>query len=577
MSDDSPQSPPRRSTIDSEGSDPPSPVAMPESSPNQAEMATVDLEAAPTTTAAPPTQPLPPTTRQPSPRRTDRQSMAIDAPSPPESGPSLASPQAAPEMTVDQDEGDVYGGFRRRFKLKKSRSTEPWSTTRKPRLPAIKRRIASAWAHNYFWLFLVVLAVVTSISAFVMDETAANLRKGLVNGVLRTGGSQKDYGVILYIFLRVCITLIAVELTKRVAPIAAGSGIPEVKSILAGFSIPGFLEPRTLVAKVLGVVLLLGAGLPIGKEGPFIHTAAILAELLMRVPFFARHTNELFRNQMLSAAAAVGVSAAFGAPIGGILFSIEATANYYATSHYWGAFLCATVGAFTSRELAFKSYGAFSPHFDTVSYKHWEVGIFLLLSALCGILGCFFVTLFTAFVGLRRRCAALKMKGLSAIPKVILGTNLGFSALVALTSGLFACWIGDFALLGTREVMDDLFSEFPLREDANPKLHQRSRWDERAGGVGASLCLFVIFTFFFSALCIGLPVSNGLVTPSFAIGAGIGRLVGEALRTLTTSVTGECPLSPAGGYAIVGAAAFSARRRGNLIPRDAIDAMSAQA
>ena len=111
--------------------------------------------------------------------------------------------------------------------------------------------------------------------------------------------------------------------------------------------------------------------------------------------------------------------------------------------------------------------------------------------------------------------------------------------------------------------MDDLFSEYPLREDANPKLHQRSRWDERDGGVGASLCLFVVFTFFFSTLCIGLPVSNGLVTPSFAIGAGIGRLVGEALRTLTTSVTGECPLSPAGGYAIVGAAAFSARRRRN--------------
>ena len=153
MGDDDPsESPPRRSTIDSEGSPPPSPVS-------KQEMATVDLEAAP------------PPPRQPSPRRTDRQSMAIEAPAP-ESGasPSLASPQAAPEMTVDQDAGDVYGGFRRRFKLKKSRSAEPWSTTRKPRLPAIKRRIASAWAHNYFWLFLVVLAVITSISAFVMDE-----------------------------------------------------------------------------------------------------------------------------------------------------------------------------------------------------------------------------------------------------------------------------------------------------------------------------------------------------------------------------------------------------------------------
>ena len=74
-----------------------------------------------------------------------------------------------------------------------------------------------------------------------------------------------------------------------------------------------------------------------------------------------------------------------------------------------------------------------------------------------------------------------------------------------------------------------------------------------------------------------VAAGEGRLGQARAIGAGIGRLVGEALRTLTTSVTGECPLSPAGGYAIVGAAAFSARRRGNLISRDAIDAMSAQA
>ena len=138
MSDDSPQSPPRRSTIDSEGSPPPSPVAMQSSTSQPEDGHRRPRGGAPRRRR----QPLPP--RQPSPRRTDRQSLSIDAP-PPENGtsPSLASPQAAPEMTVDQDEGDVYGGFRRRFKLKKSRSTEPWSTTRKPRLPAIKRRIAS--------------------------------------------------------------------------------------------------------------------------------------------------------------------------------------------------------------------------------------------------------------------------------------------------------------------------------------------------------------------------------------------------------------------------------------------------
>jgi len=277
--------------------------------PGGGDPATVDLEA-----AAPPRRgslaiAAPPDNDAPPPRRGG---LAIDEPQEGGSPRSLASP-AGPEMTVDQDARDVYGGFRRRFRLKKSRSTEPWSRPRKPRVPAIRRRIMRAWAHNYFWLFLVVLAVVTAVAAFVMDEAALGLREGLVDHVLRTGGSERDYGVALYVLLRVGITVLAVEMTRRVAPIAAGSGIPEVKAILAGFSLPGFLEPRTLVAKVLGVVLLLGAGLPIGKEGPFIHAAAIFAELLMRVPFFARHGNPLFRNQMLSAAAAVGVSAAFGA------------------------------------------------------------------------------------------------------------------------------------------------------------------------------------------------------------------------------------------------------------------------
>ena len=97
-----------------------------------------------------------------------------------------------------------------------------------------------------------------------MDETAANLRKGLVNGVLRTGGSQKDYGVALYIFLRVAITLIAVELTKRIAPIAAGSGIPEVKSILAGFPCP-FLNRERWSPRCSGLFVA-GRRITVGKR-----------------------------------------------------------------------------------------------------------------------------------------------------------------------------------------------------------------------------------------------------------------------------------------------------------------------
>ena len=44
-----------------------------------------------------------------------------------------------------------------------------------------------------------------------------------------------------------------------------------MKSILAGSPQRAYLTPRTLLAKVVGLMLALGANLPLGKEGPFVH------------------------------------------------------------------------------------------------------------------------------------------------------------------------------------------------------------------------------------------------------------------------------------------------------------------
>lgn len=45
-----------------------------------------------------------------------------------------------------------------------------------------------------------------------------------------------------------------------------GSGIPEVKVIMHGFKMDNYLTTRTLVAKMVGLTLAMGGGLPIGKE-----------------------------------------------------------------------------------------------------------------------------------------------------------------------------------------------------------------------------------------------------------------------------------------------------------------------
>ncbi|KAL3907258.1 MAG: hypothetical protein SGPRY_010238 [Prymnesium sp.] len=47
---------------------------------------------------------------------------------------------------------------------------------------------------------------------------------------------------------------------------------------------------------------------------------------------------------MLAVASAVGVSATFGAPMGGVLFSIEVTAQYFLVSLYWRCFFACVIG-----------------------------------------------------------------------------------------------------------------------------------------------------------------------------------------------------------------------------------------
>lgn len=103
---------------------------------------------------------------------------------------------------------------------------------------------------------------------------------------------------------------------------AAGSGVAEVKVILSGFVIHGYLGVRTLVSKTLGLVLSVASGLSLGKEGPYVHIATCVGNIACRL-FSKYNHNDGKRREVLSAAAASGVGVAFGAPIGGVLFSLE--------------------------------------------------------------------------------------------------------------------------------------------------------------------------------------------------------------------------------------------------------------
>lgn len=88
---------------------------------------------------------------------------------------------------------------------------------------------------------------------------------------------------------------------------AIGSGIPEMKTILRGVVLNEYLTFRTLIAKIVGLTFTLGSGLPLGKEGPFVHVASIVATLLSKLvaSFQGIYENESRTSEMLSAACAV--------------------------------------------------------------------------------------------------------------------------------------------------------------------------------------------------------------------------------------------------------------------------------
>jgi chloride channel 2 len=77
----------------------------------------------------------------------------------------------------------------------------------------------------------------------------------------------------IWVAFAVILTTGSALLVHFISSQAIGSGIPEMKTVLRGVYLKEYLSFRTLISKVIGLTLSLGSGMPIGKEGPFVHVA----------------------------------------------------------------------------------------------------------------------------------------------------------------------------------------------------------------------------------------------------------------------------------------------------------------
>uniref|UniRef100_A0A8C6YS28 Chloride voltage-gated channel 5 n=1 Tax=Nothoprocta perdicaria TaxID=30464 RepID=A0A8C6YS28_NOTPE len=101
----------------------------------------------------------------------------------------------------------------------------------------------------------------------------------------------------MYVIWALLFSLLAVLLVKGFAPYACGSGIPEIKTILSGFIIRGYLGKWTLIIKTITLVLAVSSGLSLGKEGPLVHVACCCGNILCHL-FTKYRKNEAKRREV---------------------------------------------------------------------------------------------------------------------------------------------------------------------------------------------------------------------------------------------------------------------------------------
>lgn len=210
---------------------------------------------------------------------------------------------------------------------------------------------------------------------------------------------------------------------------AAGSGVAEVRVILSGFVLHGFLGLKTLVIKMCALILSVASGLSIGKEGPYVHIATCVGNIACRL-FSKYDRNDAKRREVLSAAAAAGVTVAFGAPLGGVLFSLEEVSYFFPAKTLFRTFFCCIVAALSLKFL--NPYGTHKIVMFEVRYfvdwEYFELAGFIVTGILGGAIGAGFIKASKVWAESFRRIKVIKKYPLLEV------------FLVAVVTGLLSYW-----------------------------------------------------------------------------------------------------------------------------------------
>ncbi|KPI35077.1 H(+)/Cl(-) exchange transporter 3 [Cyphellophora attinorum] len=290
---------------------------------------------------------------------------------------------------------------------------------------------------------------------------------------------------------------------------AAGSGVAEVKVILSGFVLHGYLGLRTLAIKLVALIFSVASGMSLGKEGPYVHIATCIGNVACRL--FSKYSlNDGKRREVLSASAASGVAVAFGSPLGGVLFSLEEVSYYFPPKTLFRTFFCCIAAALSLKFL--NPYGTGKIVLFEVPYvsdwRFFELFCFAFLGFAGGLIGALFIKASRFWAKTFRRIRIIK--------------------------------------------------EYPMLEVL---------LKEGITAVIGYLTIAFVIKAFLTVITFGIKVPAGIYVPSMVVGGLMGRIFGHCVQYVVVHHPGfflwtECPVNSGmescvtpGVYALVAAGA----------------------
>jgi chloride channel protein, CIC family len=360
-------------------------------------------------------------------------------------------------------------------------------------------------AHRFLLVTLICVGALTGVVAVVFHRYVEFARDQLIGRALE---QPEPWRTIFMIATPTITFAILAWLIRRFAPRAVGANLARVR--MAYNDNPRILGPRTIGATFLATPLSLGAGAPLGPEGPIVVVASGISVALARL---LRLPEKVVRG-MIPIGTAAGIAAIFNTPITGVVFALE---EVIGTSQrgILGGVLVGSVAAAVVERVLLGGRPTLAAPFSTWTDVR-EMAGFAVLGIAAGATSGFAISF----------AHRLKRKWSQAMPSMVLR-----AALAGLLIGAAGLLAPEIFGVGYESV---------------------SFWLHGGGSASATGVAFAVKLLAFT-IAISAGVIGGTFAPSLFIGSALGAAIGHGTHDLFPSMH----IDPK-AYAVIGMGSFFA-------------------